>query len=172
MKDKKSRKETQKEKEKILLKTSEEENQASEQSDSPEEEDSDVEENEDEDDDEHKRENTFADDATMAMFGSAVSVVVTDNIPTQDEDILREELHLDENNSVGSRQSQPRRRNKDKESSFARAMTKAKQIVGSKKKKRRNQIDQNHRVSRDVKKKVKTAQLFAKLKTSGLKLKR
>jgi len=136
LKDKKQIKVAAKEKRQILK---EEINQKSinlnindEEDDNDEEDNEDDEEEEEEDGDE---EELFEDDATVSMFGSAVSVVVSDKIGDDEEDV-------DDGMSISTKGSANSMHSKGSTSSrggkvlskFDKAMRKAKGMMGKKKK--------------------------------------
>ena len=140
----------------------------------------------------------FEDDATVSMFGSAVSVVVSDNIGGEDEDEFgfRGPQHgnndsdddeeegsdnEDGNGSVvsrlstGSQQSwmkfKGEKKKKKQISNFERAMKKVSQTIGQRKKKSNAAKAKN--VPRDMKKKVESQKLLTKyLGTKGLSAKK
>lgn len=169
LKDKKQIKVAAKEKRQILK---EEINQKSinlnindEEDDNDEEDNEDDEEEEEEDGDE---EELFEDDATVSMFGSAVSVVVSDKIGDDEEDV-------DDGMSISTKGSANSMHSKGSTSSrggkvlskFDKAMRKAKGMMGKKKKHNTN-FDRNDRgrnggrVHKSIKKKVEANKLMDK----------
>lgn len=133
----------------------------------------------------------FEDDATVSMFGSAVSVVISDNIGGEDEDdrfpLARENNEDDDEEeeddedgggsvvsklSAGSQQSWMKKKHPKKEiSKFERAMKKVSQTIGLKKKK--NNYSKAKNVPRDMRKKVESTKLLTKfLGTKGMSAKK
>ncbi len=138
----------------------------------------------------------FEDDATISMFGSAVSVIVNDDIPlsngfddvnqedSDDEDGEGDEDSDNDNHSMKSSRSMKSVRSTSSFRStssytsqkngnskvlapFERAMAKAKEMIGSKKKKRNN-VDKNKNIDPRLRKRVKSSKLLAKvMSTTG-----
>jgi hypothetical protein len=139
----------------------------------------------------------FEDDATISMFGSAVSVTVNDDIPlsngydhANEEDSGEEEDGEGDDDSDNDNQSMKSSRSMKSVRStssfrstssytsqkkgntkvltpFERAMAKAKEMIGSKKKKRNN-VDKNKNIDPRLRKRVKSSKLLAKvMSTTG-----
>lgn len=202
MKDKKERKDLQKEKEKILYGDTPKEPTRQRKGKNEDEEEQSEEEESENDETHHSvteesnvlQQNTFEDDATLSMFGSAVSVVVSDDIKDKNEEFFQSNNSDEEGENEGSEQkddhdnrsvssrishssyksssSYHNKKNKQNQlTPFDRAMKKAKQMMGNKKKK--THIDKSKHVSSKFKKQVKSSKLLTKaFNTQNMKIKR